>query len=130
MPAALAAADLYCHPSRREGLPNALLEAMASGLPAVATDVDGTPEVMRHGTTGYLVGPGDPLGLADHLEALLAQAFERLHAAGRPVRLVDVAAGHGRYVLSALARLAERNGSAAARLQPMNWPSTCMPAGM
>ncbi|MES1243859.1 MAG: bifunctional alpha/beta hydrolase/class I SAM-dependent methyltransferase [Acidobacteriota bacterium] len=48
-----------------------------------------------------------------HLEALLAEAFERLRAAGRPVRLVDIAAGHGRYVLAALARFSQ--GSALLR---------------
>jgi alpha-beta hydrolase superfamily lysophospholipase/SAM-dependent methyltransferase len=50
-----------------------------------------------------------------HLEAMLAEAFARLEAAGRPVRLVDLAAGHGRYALTALARLAGNGATALLR---------------
>jgi len=55
----------------RDGIPNALLEAMASGLPSVASTVAGIPEVLRPGC-GLLVPPGDALALADALASLAA----------------------------------------------------------
>src|SRR6056297_3528152 len=51
--------DLFVLSSLREGLPNALLEAMAMEVPVVATRVGGVPRVVRHGTNGLLVEPGD-----------------------------------------------------------------------
>jgi len=65
----LAAADLFVLPSHREGLPNAVLEAMAVGVPVVATAVDGTGEVVTDGETGLLVPPHDPDAL-DHARQL------------------------------------------------------------
>ena len=70
VPALLTAADVYVHPSLFEALPTTVLEAMATGLPVVATDVGGVPELVAHGTTGLLVPPARP--------ALLAQAMLRL----------------------------------------------------
>lgn len=70
----LSAFDLFCLPSRWEGLPNALLEALALGLPVVASAVDGVPEVVTDGVTGLLVPPERP--------DLLAKALRRL--AGDP----------------------------------------------
>lgn len=58
VPSILAASDLFILPSLWEGLPMALIEAMASGLPVVATDVSGTTQVMEDGKTGILVQPG------------------------------------------------------------------------
>lgn len=55
---------------RREGIPVALMEAMMSGLPVVASGVSGIPELVRDGETGLLVPPGDPWSLADRLEEL------------------------------------------------------------
>jgi glycosyltransferase involved in cell wall biosynthesis len=52
-------ADVFCHPSRRDVLPMALLEAMASGLPVIATRVGCIPEVVEDGVSGILVEPGD-----------------------------------------------------------------------
>ncbi len=60
---ALARADVLVMPSHREGLPNAALEAMASGLPVLATRVGGLPDLVEHGRTGWLVEPSDPRGL-------------------------------------------------------------------
>ncbi len=58
--------DVYIHPSLVSGMPNAVLEAMASGLPVIATAVGGTPEAVEHGVTGWLVAPGDAGALAGH----------------------------------------------------------------
>lgn len=55
----LAAADVYCHPSLVDGLPNALAEAMAMGLPAIASRVGGIPEILRHEENGLLVTAHD-----------------------------------------------------------------------
>lgn len=58
--------------SRREGSPNALLEAMAAGVPVVATAVGGIPEIVTHGESALLVSPGDAAGMADSILKLLA----------------------------------------------------------
>jgi glycosyltransferase involved in cell wall biosynthesis len=76
IPDLLAAADLYVMPSRSEGLPLALLEAMFAGRPVVASAVGGIPDAL--GTTGLLVPPGDPAALAGALRALLADGPRRL----------------------------------------------------
>jgi glycosyltransferase involved in cell wall biosynthesis len=69
----------------RDGIPNVILEAMAAGVPVVATAVSGIPEVVLDGETGRLVAPGDPVALADAVASLLADPTEaaRLSAAGR-----------------------------------------------
>jgi glycosyltransferase involved in cell wall biosynthesis len=81
----LQAADIFVHPSRSEGLPLALLEAMAHGLPVVATHVGGIPEVARDGETAYLVAPGDPSALAAAIRRLTqsSTAAASLADAGR-----------------------------------------------
>jgi len=69
--------DIMLHPSRtapdgdREGVPNVLMEAMASGLPVVATCHGGIPELVKDGTTGLLAPEGDPAALAAALERMI-----------------------------------------------------------
>jgi glycosyltransferase involved in cell wall biosynthesis len=59
--------DVMAQPSFTEGLPVAVLEAFAAGVPVVATAVGGTPEVIENGVDGRLVPPGDPSALAESL---------------------------------------------------------------
>jgi glycosyltransferase involved in cell wall biosynthesis len=73
----LAALDVFVLSSAWEALPLAPLEAMARGLPVVATDVGGVREAVRDGATGRLVPPGDPAALAAALGEILADSDER-----------------------------------------------------
>jgi sugar transferase (PEP-CTERM/EpsH1 system associated) len=66
----LAACDIFVLTSTSEGLPNTVLEAMATGLPVVSTHVGGVVELVDDGRTGLLVRPGDPGSLAGALEQL------------------------------------------------------------
>jgi glycosyltransferase involved in cell wall biosynthesis len=61
----LRAADVFVNASRAEGLSNSVLEALAVGMPVVATDIGGTREIVQHGHTGLLVPAGDASTLAD-----------------------------------------------------------------
>jgi glycosyltransferase involved in cell wall biosynthesis len=62
--------DIFVLPSRTEGFSNALIEAMACGLPVIATTVGANPEVIVEGESGLLVKPGVPQLLAERLEEL------------------------------------------------------------
>ena len=64
-------ADCFVLPSLDEGMPNALLEAMAAGLPIVATDVAGSSELVKEGVNGLLVPPASPAALAQALISLV-----------------------------------------------------------
>lgn len=81
----LPAFDVFVHPSRFEGLPMAILEAMSAGVPVVAEDAGGTREVVRHGETGLLVPIGDVESLARAIVDLLSSPdmARRLQSAGR-----------------------------------------------
>jgi glycosyltransferase involved in cell wall biosynthesis len=68
----LAAADAFCLPSRHEGLPISLLEAMQAGLPCVATRVGGIPGLVDDGVDALLVEPADADGLAEALARVLS----------------------------------------------------------
>jgi glycosyltransferase involved in cell wall biosynthesis len=85
IPELLACCDLSVLPSQAEGLPNALLEAMAAGLPVVATQVGGIPEVIETGVTGLLVPSGDPDALAHAILLVLQDSAlaTRLARAGQ-----------------------------------------------
>jgi len=72
IPELTARADVAVLTSHKEGLPRALMEASAVGVPVIATDVKGSREVVRHGETGLLVPLGDHAALADALARLLA----------------------------------------------------------
>jgi glycosyltransferase involved in cell wall biosynthesis len=82
----LGAADVFALPSRSEGLPLALLEALAVGLPVVATRVGAVAEVLEEGRCGLLVEPGDEHALSEALASLVAEA-----ARARSASAYDVA---------------------------------------
>jgi glycosyltransferase involved in cell wall biosynthesis len=85
LPAVLAALDLFALPSRWEGTPLALIAALASGLPVVATPVGGVPEILEDGVTGRLVPAEDVEALAHALRDLLGDlpAARALGARGK-----------------------------------------------
>jgi glycosyltransferase involved in cell wall biosynthesis len=113
------AADGYVQPSRLEGLSNATMEAMAVGLPVVATSAGGQQEVVRDGVNGWLVATGNPAALADAMDELaraphLAKArgasarqtivdhFDPIaEASAQAARLVELHAGTARLELQA-----------------------------
>ncbi len=81
VPAAMRRFNVFVLPSLAEGISNTILEAMASGLPVIATAVGGNEELVVDGETGYLVPPGDPVAIAQRLRHYLEHP--------------DVAARHG-----------------------------------
>jgi L-malate glycosyltransferase len=83
IPAVLAALDILVVPSSSESLSNVILEAMAAGVPVVATRVGGTPEVVLEGETGLLVPAGSDEALAAAMERFLTQPSLRLHCSAR-----------------------------------------------
>ncbi len=102
----LQSSDVFCHLSRTDGLSNALLEAMAAGLPCVLTRVGGNPEVVEDGRSGFLVAPGDPENSAGRVlellrnfemrrrmgergSALIQERFTANHMVNRLVALYD-----------------------------------------
>lgn len=104
VPARFQPADVFVLPSHDEGMPNVVLEAMASALPVVATRISGNEELVEHGKTGLLVTPNDPDELADALiqlidtpatrqrmghagHTLVEQHYEWNHVAGQYLKL-------------------------------------------
>lgn len=88
---ALAEADVYFHPAVHEGLSNAVLEAMAVGLPVVVSDVGGMREAITDGMHGYLVPPRDWRAMADALEKLSLDATARAEMGTRGAEHVRAA---------------------------------------
>lgn len=76
IPAWIAAADVVALPSRSEGMPNAVLEALASGRPVVASHVGGVPELLSDPSLGTTVPPDDPPALARALSEALSRAWD------------------------------------------------------
>jgi glycosyltransferase involved in cell wall biosynthesis len=116
----LTQARVFALSSAREGSPNAVLEAMACGLPVAAPAVGGLPELVRHEETGLLAEPGDVQGLARHLGRLLDRPEEAraMGLAGRARVLAEhslerMARDTGAALLAALGPVdaAGRNGS-------------------
>lgn len=77
--------DVFLLTSDWEGTPNVLMEAMACGLPIVATNVGGVPELIKHGETGFLVNPGDVANMTFYLRLLIEDPTlrKKLGAAAR-----------------------------------------------
>ena len=123
VPAILARARAACLCSSAEGLSNALMEAMAARLPAVATRVGGNPELVRDGENGLLVPSGDAAALAEKLAALLSKPEEAREMGLRGRRRIEselslerMAEGHGalyRRALGAAPPLRDRQLKAA-----------------
>lgn len=87
----VAALDVGVLSSRSEGLPNAILEYMAHGIPSVATRVGGVPEVLHDGRTGLLVPPQDPEAMAEAILGLVGSAETRRTMGAEARRRVETA---------------------------------------
>lgn len=74
-------ADIFVLPSYGEGMPMSVLEALAAGLPIIATNVGGIPELIMHGAEGFLIAPGNVTELAEHLVTLANDAALRVRMA-------------------------------------------------
>jgi len=94
----LKAADIYVMPSLLEGLPVAAIEAMAAGLPVVATRTSGIEDLIQHGINGFLIPLGDREALAESLSQLIlnSQLRDRMGKASR-----QIAAAYDKSVIAA-----------------------------
>ena len=102
----LKSCNVFCLPSRSEGMSNALLEAMACSLPCVATNVGGNSEVIVEGQTGFLVPSEDPNALANQLVVLLGD-LALAHRMGKAGRRIVEARFTVRHMVNRLADLYE-----------------------
>jgi protein-tyrosine-phosphatase len=92
----MSAMDVFVLPSLHEGIPMAVLEAMALGTPVVATNVGGIPEVIQHGTNGLLVPAGDDCALAEACLELAADPTRARALGAAARRTVEEAFSHER----------------------------------
>lgn len=92
MPACYQQADVFVLPSFEEGMPNVVLEAMASGLPIVTTDIYGNRELVKDGVNGYLLPVGDSEAIRVALSRLMADTALRSRM-GRAARQMSLAFG-------------------------------------
>jgi glycosyltransferase involved in cell wall biosynthesis len=83
VPALLVASDAFVLASRWEGSPNALLEALACGVPVVATNVGGVRDLVQDGRAGFLVAPGDVDALTAAMERLMSLPLDERQQLGR-----------------------------------------------
>ena len=111
LPAIMSGADIFALPSLTEGYPLSIVEAMAWGVPVVATNVGGVPELIRHGVNGLLCAAGDPDSLASALLALVDD----------PVRALEMGAAARAFYRSSLKpeHLVARYGEAYAEAMGM-----------
>jgi glycosyltransferase involved in cell wall biosynthesis len=85
----LHASDIFCHLSLTDGLSNAMLEAMATGLPCVISRVGGNPEVVEDGRSAFVVPPSDHVQAADRLVALLSDQAQRQRMGARSREIIQ-----------------------------------------
>ena len=83
------AADIFVLPSYTEGLPVSVLEAMACGLPIVATDVGGTPEIITDGFNGFLIPPMNEKELCKKLRVLIADKIYREGFRQKSIEMIE-----------------------------------------
>lgn len=104
-----AIADVFVLPSHSEGSPNALLEAMAAGVPSLTTSVGGVPEIASHAKNAFLVQKGDIVAMAGGIKRLLADPSlrERLIENGRKITERYTAESYRRNVVQVYKELLE-----------------------
>jgi glycosyltransferase involved in cell wall biosynthesis len=89
VPEILTAMDVFVLPSLTEGISNAILEAMACGLPVIATDVGGNPEIVIHEHTGMLVPLSKPEALSHALKVLLGDVNIRVKYGDNARKMIE-----------------------------------------
>jgi glycosyltransferase involved in cell wall biosynthesis len=82
-------ADIFVFPSHYEGMPMAILEAMASGLPVIATTVGGIPDLIANGVNGFLIPPKVPLELSKAIENMCKDARLRSEFGNRNILMAQ-----------------------------------------
>ncbi len=101
----IAAADVLCLPSHNEGMPNVVVEALALGIPVVASRVGGIPELLNDGVNGLLVEPGRPDALANRLAEVFARSWDRakIHSSVSHLTWQAIGARNAAFIANVLA---------------------------
>jgi len=104
IPEWISGCDVFCLPSRHEGCPNVVLEALACGRPVVASAVGGVPELLHEGQNGHLVPASTPLALATALGSALDRAWDpqALRGTVESLSWIDAADAVHRVLVSAI----------------------------